>query len=46
MQIKGMAAVVTGGGSGMGADVARHLTALGAKVAVLDINTAGAEAVA
>src|SRR3954469_3166456 len=46
MQIKGMAAVVTGGGSGMGADVARHLTALGAKVAVLDVNAAGAEAVA
>ena len=46
MQIKGMAAVVTGGGSGMGADVARHLTELGAKVAVLDMNTAGAEAVA
>lgn len=46
MQIKGMAAVVTGGGSGMGADVARHLTELGAKVAVLDMNAAGAEAVA
>src|SRR3954462_15253028 len=46
MQIKGMAAVVTGGGSGMGADVARHLTELGAKVAVLDGNTAAAEAVA
>jgi NAD(P)-dependent dehydrogenase (short-subunit alcohol dehydrogenase family) len=46
MQIKGMAAVVTGGGSGMGADVARHLTELGAKVAVLDQNAAGAEAVA
>src|SRR5882757_624247 len=46
MQIKGMAAVVTGGGSGMGADVARHLTELGAKVAVLDVNTAGADAVA
>jgi NAD(P)-dependent dehydrogenase (short-subunit alcohol dehydrogenase family) len=46
MQIKGMAAVVTGGGSGMGADVARHLTALGAKVAVLDVNAQGAEAVA
>ena len=46
MQIKGMAAVVTGGGSGMGADVARHLTELGAKVAVLDVNTAGAESVA
>ena len=46
MEIKGMAAVVTGGGSGMGADVARHLTELGAKVAVLDVNTAAAEAVA
>ena len=46
MQIKGMAVVVTGGGSGMGADVARHLAALGAKVAVLDVNTAGAEGVA
>jgi NAD(P)-dependent dehydrogenase (short-subunit alcohol dehydrogenase family) len=46
MEIKGMAALVTGGGSGMGADVARHLSSLGAKVAVLDINTAGAEAVA
>jgi NAD(P)-dependent dehydrogenase (short-subunit alcohol dehydrogenase family) len=46
MQIKGMAAVVTGGGSGMGADVARHLTELGAKVAVLDVNAAAAEAVA
>src|SRR3954453_14318861 len=46
MQIKGMAAVVTGGGSGMGADVARLLTELGAKVAVLDQNTAAAEAVA
>src|SRR6185295_3417370 len=46
MQIQGMAAVVTGGGSGMGADVARHLAGLGAKVAVLDVNTAAAEAVA
>ena len=25
MEIKGQAALVTGGGSGMGADVARHL---------------------
>ncbi|HVO04292.1 MAG TPA: SDR family NAD(P)-dependent oxidoreductase [Candidatus Cybelea sp.] len=41
-----MAALVTGGGSGMGADVARHLTSLGAKVAVLDVNAEGAEAVA
>ncbi|HVT50733.1 MAG TPA: SDR family NAD(P)-dependent oxidoreductase [Dongiaceae bacterium] len=46
MEIKGTAALVTGGGSGIGADVARHLSALGAKVGVLDINTEGAEAVA
>jgi NAD(P)-dependent dehydrogenase (short-subunit alcohol dehydrogenase family) len=46
MEIKGQAALVTGGGSGIGADVARHLAALGAKVAVLDVNLAGAEAVA
>jgi NAD(P)-dependent dehydrogenase (short-subunit alcohol dehydrogenase family) len=46
MEIKGQAALVTGGGSGIGADVARHLAKAGAKVAVLDVNTAGAEAVA
>jgi NAD(P)-dependent dehydrogenase (short-subunit alcohol dehydrogenase family) len=46
MEIKGMAALVTGGGSGIGADVARHLSALGAKVGVLDINTETAAAVA
>jgi NAD(P)-dependent dehydrogenase (short-subunit alcohol dehydrogenase family) len=46
MQIAGQAALVTGGGSGIGADVARHLAALGAKVAVLDVNDAGAAAVA
>jgi NAD(P)-dependent dehydrogenase (short-subunit alcohol dehydrogenase family) len=46
MEIKGTAALVTGGGSGIGADVARHLSALGAKVGVLDVNAEGAEAVA
>ena len=46
MEIKGEAAIVTGGGSGIGADVARHLAKAGAKVAVLDVNRAGAEAVA
>jgi len=46
MEIKGEAAIVTGGGSGIGADVARHLAKAGAKVAVLDLNRAGAEAVA
>lgn len=46
MDVKGLAAVVTGGGSGMGAETARHLAKAGAKVAVLDINKANAEAVA
>lgn len=46
MDIKGLAAIVTGGGSGMGAETARHLAQAGAKVAVLDINKANAEAVA
>jgi len=46
MEIKGEAAIVTGGGSGIGADVARHLAKAGAKVAVLDVNREGAEAVA
>lgn len=46
MQIQGQAALVTGGGSGLGAAVARELARLGAKVAVLDVNEAGARAVA
>jgi NAD(P)-dependent dehydrogenase (short-subunit alcohol dehydrogenase family) len=46
MQIAGQAALVTGGGSGIGADVARHLASLGAKVTVLDVNTDGAATVA
>lgn len=46
MQIQGQAALVTGGGSGMGADVGRLLASLGAKVALLDIDGAKAEAVA
>ncbi len=44
MQINGLAAVVTGGGSGLGAATAAHLASLGAKVAVVDINQAAAEA--
>jgi NAD(P)-dependent dehydrogenase (short-subunit alcohol dehydrogenase family) len=44
MQIKGLAAVVTGGGSGLGAATAAHLASLGAKVTVADINQAAAEA--
>jgi NAD(P)-dependent dehydrogenase (short-subunit alcohol dehydrogenase family) len=46
MDIAGAAAIVTGAGSGIGADVARHLAKAGAKVAVLDVNLAGAESVA
>ncbi len=44
MQIKGLAAVVTGGGSGLGAATAAHLASLGAKVTCADINKAAAEA--
>jgi len=46
MRINGQAALVTGGGSGIGADVARHLAKAGAKVAVLDIDETGAGTVA
>ena len=46
MDVKGLAAIVTGGGSGLGAETARHLAAAGAKVTVLDVNAEGAEAVA
>lgn len=38
MEIKNMAAVITGGASGMGAATAAFLSELGAKVAILDIN--------
>lgn len=46
MDISGQAAIVTGGGSGLGAATARRLAAAGAKVAVLDINPDAARAVA
>lgn len=46
MNINGISAVVTGGGSGMGAETARQLAKAGAKVAVLDLNKDNAEAVA
>ncbi len=46
MDIAGHAAVVTGGGSGMGAETARHLARAGAKVALLDVNVDGAQTVA
>ena len=46
MNIEGHSAVVTGGGSGMGAETARRLAASGTKVAVLDREEEAAGAVA
>jgi NAD(P)-dependent dehydrogenase (short-subunit alcohol dehydrogenase family) len=46
MDISGIAAVVTGGGSGLGAATARALAKKGAKVAVLDISLDTVQAVA
>jgi NAD(P)-dependent dehydrogenase (short-subunit alcohol dehydrogenase family) len=46
MKIEGQAALVTGGGSGLGEAVAKELARLGARVAVLDVNEAGARRVA
>ncbi len=46
MDVKGCAAIVTGGGSGMGAETGRFLAKAGAKVALLDVNVDGAQAVA
>ncbi|HUC51771.1 MAG TPA: SDR family NAD(P)-dependent oxidoreductase [Xanthobacteraceae bacterium] len=46
MDIKGQAAIVTGGASGLGAATARMLAQAGAKVAVLDINHKAAAEVA
>ncbi|MDR2155941.1 MAG: SDR family NAD(P)-dependent oxidoreductase [Burkholderiaceae bacterium] len=46
MKIEGQAALVTGGGSGLGEATARELARLGAKVAVLDVNHDNAKKVA
>jgi NAD(P)-dependent dehydrogenase (short-subunit alcohol dehydrogenase family) len=46
MQIQGQAAIVTGGGSGLGAGTARALAKAGAKVTLFDVNLAAAQAVA
>jgi len=46
MDIRGHAALVTGGGSGLGAATARMLAEAGAKVAILDMNAKAAAEVA
>ena len=46
MNLQGMAAIVTGGASGLGAATAEALAREGAKVAVVDVNAEAASAVA
>lgn len=46
MLVSGLSALVTGGGSGLGAATARHLAEQGARVAVLDLDQDKADAVA
>jgi NAD(P)-dependent dehydrogenase (short-subunit alcohol dehydrogenase family) len=46
MNLQGIPALVTGGASGLGAATARALAAGGARVAVLDLNAAAADAMA
>ena len=46
MNIKGMAAVVTGGASGLGGATAERLAAAGARVAIFDLNAQAGEALA
>jgi NAD(P)-dependent dehydrogenase (short-subunit alcohol dehydrogenase family) len=46
MDIKGHTAIITGGASGLGAATAEVLAAAGAKIALLDVNLAAAEATA
>ncbi len=43
MKLKDHVAIVTGGGSGIGRGISRHLPTEGAKVVVADVNLAGAQ---
>ncbi|MEM6945241.1 MAG: glucose 1-dehydrogenase [Pseudomonadota bacterium] len=45
-RLAGKTAMITGGASGFGREMARHFTSEGARCAILDINRDGAEAVA
>ena len=46
MDVKGQAAIITGGGSGLGETTARALAAAGCKVALFDVVADAAERVA
>lgn len=46
MQIKGHSAIITGGGSGLGAATARELAKAGAKVGLIDVNADAARKLA
>ena len=46
MEIQGQAAIVSGGGSGLGRATAKALAAAGARVAIIDVNGAAADAAA
>ena len=46
MDIKGIAAIITGGASGLGGATARMLAATGAKVAIFDLNEEAGQAMA